>query len=121
MPEELNITDEEMYKKGLDSLRVHSEEMCRRVIKSREEGKGNRTYIEDEDFMREMRIADDLEALLWRLRQKLDGYPRNEGQCGVICSQCPYIRMNFHHKSVPNHWGNESDEGWHCQVECECK
>lgn len=116
-----NIPDEKLYEIGMKTLRKHSEEYCRRVMKSRNEDKGNFTYLEDENFKRETEVARTLQLFLSRTRMKLDGKEKNEGPCGIICSQCPYIRFNFNHETVPDHWCNESSEGWYCQEECECK
>jgi len=118
---EENIDDQKLYDAGMAAYRAHSEEVIRRVIRSRREDAGNFKYLEDEDFKRERAAMEKLRMFLFRthLRLKHDG--DREGQCGMKCAECPYIRYRFHCKDEPEHWNNEESEGWYCQEECECK
>jgi len=112
---------EEIYAKGIEILREHAEETCFRVMKGRNENKGNFAYIQDVDFKREARLAKMLKFLLWRLKLEIDGKTDMEGLCGAMCIDCSYKGYNFHSKRTSDHWCNESEEGWVCQEECECK
>ena len=113
--------NEELYEKGLSLLREHTNEICIRVMKGRNEGRGNFAYLEDDDIVRERKIYSLLSHLLWRARLEFDGETDKDGLCNKKCYDCTYRRYRFHPKDAPNHWNWEDNEGWNCQAECECK
>lgn len=115
------MNDEELYETGMMELREHSEEICVRVMKSRNEGKGNFRYLGNDDIKRERKSADILKIFLYRLYLKLEGKENKEGYCSKMCIDCTYARYNFHSKRAPDHWCNQDPENWYCQAECECK
>ena len=110
-----------LYNDGMEALREHIDQSCFLVMKSREENKGNRKYIDEEDFKRERKLAQILTRMLSRLDLKIRGEMDKEGHCDEMCGECEYRRYNIHSKKVPDHWNHEMKEGWWCQAECECK
>lgn len=116
------MNEKELYEKGMEIYREHSEEICVRVMKSRNEHKGNFRYLEDDDIKREQNLATVLKILLYKLYLKLEGKEDKKGYCSKICIECTYARYHFMSERAPNHWCNDHEpESWYCQAECECK
>ncbi len=110
-----------LYEEGMKLYQEHVEEVIARVMKSRDELKGNFAYLEDPDMVRERKIVKYLKHLLWRqylINEEKEDIP---GLCSKMCFDCRYKRYNFHPRERSDHWNHERPEGWYCQSECECK
>jgi len=113
----------DFYNKGMDALREHHEEICFRVMKSRNENKGNFFYFrEDNDIKREENLARWLQFGLWKAYCDIHEITdKNHCDRITLCRDCTSKRFRFHSNRAPDHWCNNEPEGWYCQAECECK
>lgn len=110
------------YEKGMESLRRHHEEICFRVMKSRNEDRGNFAYLLDDDIKREEELGKWLQFAMWQLYCDMNDIQSNDYCTGELkCRDCTSKRFRFHSERAPDHWCNEGNEEWYCQAECECK
>jgi len=117
------MEENEVYEKGMSTLREHHEEFCFREMEFRNnKDVKNRRYKTDDNIKRNDELANCMTLAMWRIYCDMYNIQSVDYCTGKLkCRDCSSKRFNFHSKRAPDHWCNDKPEGWYCQAECECK